>query len=72
MTIVFPRRELVPDGTTEGLDTTVTIRMSANEIASKLIEFSKKPIAAPSANISGKPIPITPEHVANDFYGRIV
>ncbi|AAL81339.1 hypothetical protein PF1215 [Pyrococcus furiosus DSM 3638] len=46
--------------------------MSANEIASKLIEFSKKPIAAPSANISGKPIPITPEHVANDFYGRIV
>ncbi|AAL80430.1 threonylcarbamoyl-AMP synthase [Pyrococcus furiosus DSM 3638] len=70
LTIVLPRREIVPDVTTGGLDT-VAIRMPANEIALKLIKLSGRPIAAPSANISGKPSPTTAEHVADDFYGKI-
>ena len=70
LTIVLPRKDVVPDVTTGGLDT-VAIRMPANEIALKLIELSGKPIAAPSANISGKPSPTSAEHVADDFYGKI-
>ncbi|MDK2870487.1 MAG: L-threonylcarbamoyladenylate synthase [Pyrococcus sp.] len=70
LTIVLPRREIVPDVTTGGLDT-VAIRMPKNEIALKLIKLSGRPIAAPSANISGKPSPTTAEHVVDDFYGKI-
>ena len=53
-TIILERTEKVPDIVTGGLET-VGIRMPENEIAQKLIEYSKVPIAAPSANISGKP-----------------
>ncbi|ASJ17446.1 threonylcarbamoyl-AMP synthase [Thermococcus chitonophagus] len=70
LTIVLPRREVVPKVTTGGLDT-VAIRMPAHEIALKLIELSERPIAAPSANISGKPSPTSAEHVVDDFYGKI-
>ncbi|AFK22227.1 L-threonylcarbamoyladenylate synthase [Pyrococcus sp. ST04] len=70
LTIVLPRKELVPKVTTGGLET-VAIRMPAHEIALHLIKLSGRPIAAPSANISGKPSPTTAEHVIDDFYGRI-
>lgn len=53
-TIVLERKDIVPNIVTGGLDT-VGIRMPSNEIALKLIELSDRPIAAPSANISGKP-----------------
>ena len=53
-TIVLERKDIVPDIVTGGLNT-VGIRMPSNEIALKLIELSDTPIAAPSANISGKP-----------------
>lgn len=70
LTVVLPKRENVPRITTGGLDT-VAIRMPAHEIALGLIRASKRPIAAPSANISGKPSPTLAEHVIDDFYGRI-
>lgn len=53
-TIILPKKEIVPDIVTGGLDT-VAVRMPSNEVARKLIEFADIPIAAPSANISGKP-----------------
>jgi len=53
-TIILERTEKVPDIVTGGL-TTVGIRMPENIIAQKLIKYSNVPIAAPSANISGKP-----------------
>ncbi|WP_297536517.1 L-threonylcarbamoyladenylate synthase [Thermococcus sp.] len=69
LTIVLPKREEVPLVTTGGLDT-VAVRMPAHPIALALIKAST-PIAAPSANISGKPSPTLAEHVVDDFYGRI-
>jgi len=69
LTLVLPRGEEVPDVTTGGLDT-VAVRMPAHPIALALIRAST-PIAAPSANISGKPSPTLAEHVIDDFYGRI-
>ncbi|WP_457741593.1 L-threonylcarbamoyladenylate synthase [Thermococcus sp.] len=69
LTIVLPKRKKVPLVTTGGLDT-VAVRMPAHEIALALIRAST-PIAAPSANISGKPSPTLAEHVIDDFYGRI-
>ena len=53
-TLVLERKDIVPDIVTGGLDT-VGIRMPSNEIALNLISLSNTPIAAPSANISGKP-----------------
>lgn len=70
LTVVLPKRENVPKITTGGLET-VAIRMPAHEIALGLIRESNRPIAAPSANISGKPSPTLAEHVVDDFYGTI-
>ena len=53
-TIVLKRKECVPNTVTAGLDT-VSVRMPKNIIANRLIHYSNTPIAAPSANISGKP-----------------
>jgi len=69
LTIVLPKREEVPYVTTGGLDT-VAVRMPSHPIARALIEEST-PIAAPSANISGRPSPTLAEHVIDDFYGKI-
>lgn len=69
LTLVLPKKDEVPLVTTGGLDT-VAVRMPAHEIALALIRAST-PVAAPSANISGKPSPTLAEHVVDDFYGRI-
>jgi L-threonylcarbamoyladenylate synthase len=69
LTLVLPKAETVPPITTGGLDT-VAVRMPAHPIALALIEESR-PLAAPSANISGKPSPTSAEHVIDDFYGKI-
>ena len=53
-TIILKKKDIVPSIVTGGLDT-VALRMPENIIANKLIEYSNTPIAAPSANISGKP-----------------
>lgn len=54
LTIIFPKKDILPETVTGKLDT-VGVRMPQNEIALKLIELAKVPIAAPSANVSGRP-----------------
>lgn len=70
LTMLFPKSELIPDCVTAGLDT-VGIRMPSNAWARMLIEQSGCPIAAPSANRSGRPSPTTAQHVLQDMDGRI-
>ncbi len=70
LTLVFKKSKIVPLITTGGMDT-VAIRMPSNEIAKALIEAASVPIAAPSANLSGKPSPTTADHVLQDMDGRI-
>lgn len=70
LTLIFKKSANVPAEVTAGLDT-VAVRMPDNPIALKLIEKSGRPIAAPSANLSGKPSPTMPEHVIADMNGRV-
>ena len=70
LTLVLKRSEAVPDETVAGLDT-VAVRMPNNQIALALIKESQSPIAAPSANLAGKPSPTTAKHVLDDLNGRI-
>ena len=70
LTIILPKKGIVPDEVTAGLDS-VALRCPSNEIARKLIEVSGHPIAAPSANRSGIPSPTKAEHVLADMDGRI-
>ena len=70
LTLILKKSEIVPNTTTGGLDT-VAIRMPAHKIALTLIKESKVPVAAPSANLSGKPSPTSGEHVIRDLYGKI-
>lgn len=70
LTIILPKKPIIPDTVTAGLDS-VAIRCPENEIARKLIELSERPIAAPSANSSGKPSPTTAKHVFDDLQGKI-
>ena len=60
----------MPYGTTGGLDT-VAIRMPSDPIANRMIALAGIPIAAPSANTSGRPSPTTAEHVYQDMNGKI-
>ena len=70
LTLILKASTKVPRITTAGLDT-VAIRMPSHKVALALIKESGTPIAAPSANLSGKPSPTTPEHVLRDLDGRI-
>ena len=70
LTLIFPKSSLVPYGTTGGLDT-VAVRMPADPAASALIRLAGVPIAAPSANTSGRPSPTTADHVWQDMNGKI-
>lgn len=70
MTMVVKRKDIVPNVTTGGLDT-VGVRMPLNEVARELIRLSARPIAAPSANLSGKPSPTTYKHCVDDLTGRV-
>ena len=70
LTLIFKHSEIVPDITVCGLDT-VAIRMPRHNVALALIRESGCPIAAPSANLAGKPSPTTAEHVLNDLDGKI-
>lgn len=70
ITFVLCKKNVVPDVTTGGLDT-VAVRMPSSEVARRLIKASERPIAAPSANISGRPSPTTAEDVLEDMDGRI-
>lgn len=70
LTLVLPKAERVLKAVTGGLET-VAVRMPAHPIARKLIEASRCPIAAPSANRFGRPSPTRAEHVVEDLAGRI-
>lgn len=70
LTMILPKSEKVPLGTTGGLDT-VAIRMPDHPVALQLIRTSGLYLAAPSANTSGRPSPTLAEHVAEDLSGRI-
>ena len=70
LTLVVPRAATVPLITTGGLET-VAARVPAHPVARALIEASGRPIAAPSANRSGRPSPTCAEHVRDDLDGRI-
>lgn len=70
LTLIFRASRNVPKTTTAGLET-VAVRMPSHKVALALIKESGTPIAAPSANLSGKPSPTAAEHVLRDLYGRI-
>ena len=70
LTLIFKRSNIVPKVTVAGLDT-VAIRMPKHKVALELIKLSRCPIAAPSANLAGKPSPTTAQHVYEDLNGRI-
>jgi len=71
LTLVLKKKgEYISTKVTAGLDT-VAIRMPDHPIALELLRISKLPLAAPSANLSGKPSPTTADHVFHDLNGRI-
>ena len=70
MTLIFKKSKLIPDAVTAG-GNTVAIRFPSDEIARKLISKSASPIAAPSANISGRPSPTKASDVYFDMDGVI-
>lgn len=70
LTMIFDKSDIVPYGTTGGLDT-VAVRMPDHEIARAVIDAGGGYIAAPSANTSGRPSPTKAEHVMEDMEGKI-
>lgn len=70
LTMVLPARDTVPKCTTAGLPT-VAVRCPDNAVTREIIRLAGVPIAAPSANLSGKPSTTTAEHVLHDHNGRI-
>jgi L-threonylcarbamoyladenylate synthase len=70
LTLVLPKKENVPANVTAGLNT-VALRMPANNLALKLINEVGSPLAAPSANASGRPSPTYAHHVFADLNGKI-
>ncbi len=70
LTMVLPARDCVPKRTTGGLST-VAVRCPDNDVTREIIRLSGVPVAAPSANISGKPSTTTAEHVRHDHNGKI-
>jgi len=70
LTLVLPKSNQVPVEATGGLDT-VAVRMPDNVIALRLIHALGRPIAAPSANLSGRPSPTAADHVYEDLNGQI-
>lgn len=70
LTMIVPRKSCIPDATTGGLNT-VGIRMPDHPVALSFISAAGCPIAAPSANLSGKPSPTTARDVIEDLDGRV-
>ncbi len=70
LTIILKRKSCIPDEVTAGLDT-VGIRMPENAVARELLSLCNLPIAAPSANISGRPSPTDANYVIEDMMGRV-
>ena len=70
LTMIFPKSDKIPDVTSGGLDT-VAVRMPESKAAREIIKKCGFPLAAPSANLSGKPSPTSAAHVFEDMNGKI-
>lgn len=70
LTVILKKRDIIPSEVSAGLDT-VAVRIPSYIPARELIKAAGVPIAAPSANISGKPSPTQAKHVINDMDGKI-
>ena len=70
LTVIMPKREIIPASVTGGLDT-VAVRCPSHPVANALICEAGVPIAAPSANISGKPSPTDARYVIEDMMGKV-
>ena len=70
LTVILPKKENIPYSTTGGLDS-VALRCPSHPVAHRLIELCGFPIAAPSANLSGKPSPTCASDVRDDLDGRV-
>ncbi len=70
LTVVLPKKEIIPAATSAGL-ATVGVRMPSHPVIAKVIADCGLPLAAPSANLSGKPSPTDAAEVLQDMQGRI-
>ena len=70
VTFILPKKDIIPSCVTGGLDT-VAVRVPSNPVAKKLISYAGVPIAAPSANLSGRPSTTTADHCIADLFGKI-
>lgn len=70
LTVILPKKDVIPDEVTGGLDT-VGIRVPSDPTANKLLSLCKVPVCAPSANLSGRPSTTTAAHVIADLYGKV-
>ena len=70
LTMILPKKDIVPMRTTGGLDT-VGVRCPDHPVTLEIIRRADVPIAAPSGNISGRPSPTTAQHMVEDMTGRI-
>ena len=70
ITVIMPRKDTIPTSTTGGLDT-VAVRCPSHPVAREIIKAAGVPIAAPSANLSGKPSPTSARHCIDDLSGRV-
>lgn len=70
LTIILPKQAGIPENVTAGLSS-VGVRIPAHPVALSLLKAANLPIAAPSANMSGRPSPTQARHVADDLSGKI-
>ena len=70
LTIILPKSDRIPRETSGGLDT-VAVRCPSHPTARAVIDAAEVPLAAPSANLSGRPSPTTFHHVQEDLTGRV-
>ncbi len=70
ITIIEKKKSIIPDTVTSGMDT-VAVRFPSHPVARRLIELAGVPIAAPSANTSGRPSPTRASHVIEDMMGKV-
>lgn len=70
LTVILEKKEMIPDVVTAKLKS-VGVRIPKDKIARKFLELCNVPVAAPSANISGRPSPTCAEHVIEDLCGKV-
>ncbi len=70
LTVILKKRDCIPMETSGGLDT-VAVRIPSHPVARAIIREAGLPIAAPSANLSGKPSPTSAQHCVDDLWGRV-